>query len=87
MQVCAYGDLRLISGLILNGFSTLFIEAGSQSNPELTCKTSLTNQLALELPLLPPRLEFQVTPHHPTCLWILGIQTLAFLLAWHGLYC
>lgn len=85
MQVCAYGDLKLMSGLILNCFSALVTEAGSQSIPELTCKTSLTNQLALEMPRLPPRLEFQVIPHQPTYILIPGTQTLVFLLAWHGL--
>lgn len=38
---CTSGGLRLVIGI------TIFIEAGSQSNPEMICKANLASQLAL----------------------------------------
>lgn len=46
MSACACGGLKLISGIILNCFSTLFNEAVSQSHPELADMDSHAGQIA-----------------------------------------
>lgn len=63
VYVCACGGLRLISGIILNSFSTLFTEAGSVGPTlEITDMASLASQLALwDSPVSAFRIQILIT--------------------------
>lgn len=86
VHVCMWCLTRLMSGIILNFSSILFIESGSL-NKRCLPMTGLSRQTALGTSCLClPKLVLQVDSYtQPTSTWVPGIQTLVLMLSWQEL--